>query len=150
MLDIAKSLINDSYLITLYLPTDRLNWNKASGPLIRLSAEQMRYQFLPMLKEHAEQFRRKCHPVESEAEKLSSAENAEIYSTHLFVGLWQEGDELVVSPSEVTWNASLSPLFFPVSQCERVSVPWTQEKVLAALNRAFDRSSNRIFEQQHK
>ena len=151
MIGVFKPLIDGSFTVVRYLPEpNRINWCRASGSLIRLLPHELPLRCVSIITQQYDEFCKRSPIKPSEFEAMSRAESVEFYATHLDVGvLVQEGD-LIISPTEITESAPRAPQHPPVDQCERVSHPWTSDAILAALNRAFAKSRNRIFEHRRQ
>lgn len=151
MMGIFKSLLDGSFTFERYLPEpNRLNWSRASGPLIRLLPHELPLRCLSIITEQYDEFCKRSPIRPSELEAMSATEAAEFYATHLDVGVFVQGGDLIISPSEITESAPLAPQHLPADQSERVFHPWTNDAILPALNRAFAKSSNRIFEHRRQ
>lgn len=134
-----------SLVLIRHLPArERKNWNRASGPILRLAPDFDRDLFSALVENHFDEFERLVEPQPSEFDAMSPEERRKFFASHRFASIESNERILLVSPSQVLVTNELSIRFGPPEKVLEVPRPWKSEDLVQAVMDSIADSTNRV------
>jgi len=143
MLLIGLQQDDRALVIIRHLPVrTRKNWNKTSGPILRLKGPIDAHAFSLLVERHFDDFEQGREAESSEFEAMRCDEREHLFASHRFVSLEVKEGQLVVAPSEVMDASRLSIRFAPPDKTHRIQRPWRPQDLWDAVIAASRESKN--------